>query len=152
MFYYKTGQKNELYLPMKMRCAPNKRNVANWCFYMETSDRFTKPWVGVRNWRWSWIAFLSRFGPLGLRVVLPQPSPWNLQGRFSSIFSDFPCLLLDNLISLNTTLSGEFPNLVTSNLVVCNFYAEALFCGLALALFALFGALFASDRVWELQT
>ena len=26
---------------------------------------------------------------------------------------------------------GEFPNLVVSNLVVCNSYAEALFCALA---------------------
>ena len=30
---------------------------------------------------------------------------------------------------------GEFPNLVVSNLVVCNFYVETLFCALAFALF-----------------
>ena len=35
----------------------------------------------------------------------------------------------------NFFIFGEFPNLVFfSNLVVCNFHAETLFCGLAFAL------------------
>ena len=48
----------------------------------------------------------------------------------------------------------EFPNLVASNLVACNFYAESLFCSLSCGLaFALFCthlrpfACFCSDRV-----
>ena len=44
--------------------------------------------------------------------------------------------------------NSEFPNLVVSNLVVCNFYAEALFC----VFFFLFFALLRSSALALLRT
>ena len=53
---------------------------------------------------------------------------------------------------LGRSVLGEFPNLVVSNLVVCKFYAEVLFCALVRSFLRVsVSDCVKNDRLWELQ-